>query len=167
MKMIPDKESLTVEFKSDRKKLHDGSLIEAVAGMTNSRGGCIYLGVEDDGEITGVHPAHRNPDSVNGLISSRTVPSLTVRSQLINENNLDILQINVPQSTEIIATSNGRTLRRVLKPDGTPENIPMYPYQALSRLSGFREFDYSALLLEQCTVTDLDSNQILRLRCMI
>ena len=53
-RMIPEKESLTVEFKSDRKKLSDDVLIDAVVAFANTEGGDIYLGVEDDGSITGM-----------------------------------------------------------------------------------------------------------------
>jgi len=49
---IPSKESLKVEFKSDRKKLSDRDLIEAVVCLANTQGGQIYLGVENDGTST-------------------------------------------------------------------------------------------------------------------
>ena len=49
MTTIPTQESLTCEFKSDRKCLPDRELIEAVVCMANGEGGEIYLGVEDDG----------------------------------------------------------------------------------------------------------------------
>ena len=55
MRTIPNKETLTIEFKSDLKKLGDAELIEAIVGMTNTSGGNLYLGVEDNGELTGVH----------------------------------------------------------------------------------------------------------------
>lgn len=45
-------ESLTVEFKSDRKCLPDRELVEALAAMANSQGGVLLLGVEDDGTVT-------------------------------------------------------------------------------------------------------------------
>jgi hypothetical protein len=57
---IPKRESLTVEFKSDRNRLNDRDLIAAVVCLANTDGGDIYLGVEDDGTITGLHPAHQN-----------------------------------------------------------------------------------------------------------
>ena len=49
MSDIPEKESLTVEFKSDLKKYPDSEIINAVIGMANTSGGTLYLGVEDDG----------------------------------------------------------------------------------------------------------------------
>ena len=46
------RETLTVEFKSDRKRLPDSDLIDAVVAFANTEGGELYVGVEDDGEIT-------------------------------------------------------------------------------------------------------------------
>ena len=54
--MIPQEETLEIEFKSDEKKLHDNELIDAVVAFANTNGGDLYLGVEDDGRITGLHP---------------------------------------------------------------------------------------------------------------
>ena len=55
---LPPSESLTVEFKSDRKRLPDGELVEAIVGLANTEGGELWLGVEDDGTPTGLHPEH-------------------------------------------------------------------------------------------------------------
>ena len=38
MRTIPEKETLTIDFKSDLKKLNDHDLIEAVIGMANTDG---------------------------------------------------------------------------------------------------------------------------------
>ena len=60
-RIIPSSESLTVEFKSDLKKYPDSDIFEAVVAFANTEGGSLYLGVEDNGQITGVHPSHKNP----------------------------------------------------------------------------------------------------------
>lgn len=46
---IPEKETLEIEFKSDLVRLSDSDLIDAVVAFANTRGGDLYLGVEDDG----------------------------------------------------------------------------------------------------------------------
>jgi hypothetical protein len=46
---LPPAESLTVEFKSDRKRLSDNELVEAIVCLANAEGGELWLGVEDDG----------------------------------------------------------------------------------------------------------------------
>ena len=56
--VIPGNETLTVEFKSDRKRLPDTELVEAVVCLANAEGGELWLGVEDDGTPTGLHPDH-------------------------------------------------------------------------------------------------------------
>jgi len=56
MRQIPEKESLTSEFKSDRNRLPDLELVTAAVCLANTDGGEIYLGVEDDRTITGLHP---------------------------------------------------------------------------------------------------------------
>jgi ATP-dependent DNA helicase RecG len=57
-------ETLTYEFKSDRKPLPDKDLISAVVALANTEGGELYLGVEDDGTVSGLHPNHEAARSV-------------------------------------------------------------------------------------------------------
>ena len=167
MRTIPDKESLTIEFKSDLKKLSDNDLIEAIVGMTNTDGGTLYLGVEDNGDITGVHKQHADEIGVVALVANKTVPSVAIRAELITEEQNDILKIEIPISRTIVASSDGKILRRRLKIDGTPKNIPMYPYEMNTRLSELSLLDFSAQVMKDTTVDDLDPNERLRLRNII
>ena len=43
--MIPEKESLIIEFKSDLKRYPDKDMVEEVVGMANTEGGTLYLGI--------------------------------------------------------------------------------------------------------------------------
>ena len=67
MRTIPKAESLDIEFKSDLKCYPDHDLIEEIVGMTNTSGGFLFLGVEDDGSITGVHKKHKDPIGVTAV----------------------------------------------------------------------------------------------------
>lgn len=51
---LPPRETLTVEFKSDLKRLPDHVLIEAIVCLANADGGELWLGVEDVGTATGL-----------------------------------------------------------------------------------------------------------------
>ena len=135
MRTVPFKEDLTVEFKSDRKKYSDTLLIEEIVGMANTKGGELYLGVEDNGEITGLHKDHEDLNGLRALVANMTVPSLSIRAEILFEEDKKILKIEIPMSKSITATSSGKILRRRLKADGSPENIPMYPYEINTRLS--------------------------------
>ncbi len=167
MRTIPEKETLETEFKSDLKCYPDHDLIEEIVGMANTEGGVLYLGVEDDGAITGVHNKHKDAIGVTALIANSTVPPIAVRAEVVNEEDIDVLMIEVPKSRAIVATSSGKILRRKLKLDGMPEVVPMYPYEILSRLTEFGTLDFSAQPLVGATLDDLDPNQRIRLRHII
>lgn len=167
MRIIPKKETLTIEFKSDIDCLDEKELVSEIVGMTNTEGGVLYLGVEDNGDITGVHKKHKDPNGAMALIANKTVPSLSVRAEIIEEEGIEVLQIQIPMSKTIIATSDGKIQRRRLKPDGSPENVPMYPYEIPGRLSGLSQLDYSAQILLGATMDDLDENERDRLRNII
>lgn len=164
MKSIPKKETLTVEFKSDLRKLGDSELIDAVVAMANTDGGTLYLGVEDDGKVSGVNKIHADATGVVALIANRTVPSVSVRAEIITENNKDVLKIEIYRSRAIVASSDGRILRRRLKLDGSPENVPMYPFEITTRLSDLSQLDFSAQIISDATIDDLDPNERIRLR---
>ncbi len=82
---IPLRETLTVEFKSDIKKYSDADLFEDVVAFANTNGGDLYLGVEDDGTITGVHKDHSNPITLSAYIANNTVPPISARTEILEE----------------------------------------------------------------------------------
>lgn len=164
---IPFKETLTIEFKSDKKKYKDTDLFEDVVAFANTNGGDLYLGVEDDGEITGVHKDHSNPITLSAFIANNTVPPVSTRVEIIEEE-FPVLKISVPKSYGgIVATRSGKILRRRLKTDETPENIPMYPTEVATRLSDLRLLDYSAMVVLDASIEDFDLSEIERLRRII
>ena len=167
MRTIPEKETLTIEFKSDREGYSDNDLVDEIVGMTNTRGGDLYLGVEDDGEITGTSQKRMDPIGAVALIANKTIPSLSTRAEIIEENGLAVLKIEIPMSRTIIATTDGRILKRRLKADGTPENVPLYPYEIPGRLSELNLLDYSAQVIPDSSIEDLDPNERVRLRNII
>lgn len=164
---IPTKETLTVEFKSDIKKYGDADLFEDVVAFANTDGGDLYLGVEDDGTITGVHKEHSNPITLSAYIANNTVPPISTRTEIIEEE-YPVLKISVPKSYGgIAATRSGKMLRRRIKGDNTPENVPMYPTEIATRLSDLRLLDYSAMMVFDGAPSDIDPLEIERLRKII
>ena len=77
-------ESLTIEFKSDRKKLQDDEIIEAVVAFANTEGGDLFLGVEDNGDISGLHKEHRDTTRLAAFIANKTVPPMPVLTELMD-----------------------------------------------------------------------------------
>lgn len=165
--MLPKRETLTVEFKSDRKKLSDAEIFEAVVAFANTEGGDLYLGIEDDGEVTGVHKLHESVTTVSAFIANNTMPPVSVRAEII-EDKYPVLKISVPKSySGIVATISGKTIHRRLKADGEPENVALYPSMFATRLSDLRLLDYSAMPLLQSNIKDFDPLEVERLKRLI
>jgi len=167
MRLIPLKESLTVEFKSDLQKFPDNEIFEAVIAFANTEGGELYLGVEDSGDITGVNNAHKNPISLSAYVANNTIPPVSIRAEII-EDICPVLKISVPKSYGgIVASLSGKVLHRRLKADGTPENVPMYPAEFATRLSDLRMLDYSAMPVLEASIDDFDKLEVERLKKLI
>jgi predicted HTH transcriptional regulator len=167
MRTIPERESLMVEFKSDLRRLPDGELVATVVCLANTVGGEIYLGVEDDGRVTGLHPEHQNVSGLSALIANRTNPPLSVRVSALVEAGLTIARIEVPRSTRLVATSDGLMQRRRLQADGTPQCVPFYPHEFASRQSDLCTLDYAALPVTDAIEADFDPLERERLRQLI
>lgn len=161
------RENMTVEFKSDLKKLSDDVIIESVVAFANTDGGKFFLGVEDNGDITGLHPSHKDPSKLAAFIANKTIPPVAVQTELMDADDVKYLIVTVPKYTAIVAASNGKVLRRRIKLDGEPENIPMYPYEMNTRLSSLRMLDYSAQPVPEAVYSDLDPVEREHLRNII
>ncbi len=165
--MLPKKESLTVEFKSDKKGLSDADIFDSIVAFANTDGGDLYLGIEDSGEVTGVHNKHKNPTTVAAFVANNTVPPVAVRAEII-EDIYPVLKISVPKSySGIVATISGKIQHRRMKANGTPENVPMYPNEFATRLSDLRMLDYSAMPLLESSIDDFDLLEVEHLRKVI
>ena len=162
--LLPPAETLIVEFKSDRTRLSDNELVEALVCLANTDGGELWLGVEDDGTPTGLHVAHQNLAGLPGMVAAKTSPSLAVTVHVLELSNISVAQIVVPKSSTEVATTAGMYLRRRLKQDGTPECTPMLPHDRSSRAGRFGLADVSAQAVGGATLADFDPLERERLR---
>ena len=168
MRSIPEKESFTVEFLSDREKLSDSKLLDEVVGLANTFGGNIYVGIEDDGEITGVHKEHNDSTVIKSLIENKTEPTICVQTQIVEVENtkgtLPVLAITVPLARAGVVSVDGRIMGRCLKLDGSPETVQLSPEQISIRLGELKTLDYSEKLLADASDEDSDALEISRLK---
>ena len=162
--LLPPAESLTVEFKSDRRRLSDADLVEALVCLANTEGGELWLGVEDDGQVTGLHADHALLLGLTGMVAARTSPSLQVDVESVDIDGVRVARIRVPKANSEVATQAGVYVRRRIKHDGTPECVPMLPHERISRASSFGLVDVSAQPVAGCTLADFDPLERERLR---
>ncbi len=161
---LPAAESLTVEFKSDRKRLPDDELVQALVCLANSEGGELWLGVEDDGTPTGLHPAHQSLDGLPALVAARTSPPLVVTVDALTVAGQPVARIVVGKAASEVATTAGVYVRRRLRHDGTPECVPLLPHERHSRAARFGLQDASAQAVAGACLDDLDPLERERLR---
>jgi len=144
---IPERESLTVEFKSDRDRLNDRDLIAAVVCLANTEGGELYVGVEDDGTVTGLHAAHGNVTGLTAMIASSTVPPLSVRVEALDVEGRRVAKVVVPKfyRTPLLKTFerveeqfNARVVEQEIEVDLFRVPIPNYDHVALCHCPSFR-----------------------------
>lgn len=166
--MLPKMESLKVEFKSElHRPQTDDEIVDNVVALANTQGGILYLGVEDDGSVTGVDKRHRNVNGLAAFIFNKTVPQQSVRVTLLHEDDKPVVGIEVDNSAQIVSTSQGKTLQRRLKADGTPEVVPLFVSQFISRLSQQRSYDFSAQPAPESRLSDLNPESRDKLRASI
>ena len=161
---LPTRESLTVEFKSDRRRLPDTDLVETVVCLANAEGGELWLGVEGDGRPTGLHIEHQQLAGLAGLVAARTSPSLAVTVTKVALGGVAVAHIAVPKAQSEVATTAGVYLRRRMRHDGTPECVAMLPHDRASRAAHFGLVDASAQPVAHATLADLDPLERERLR---
>jgi len=170
--LIDAGESLDVEFKSEeRKPLSDDELIEAVVCLANRSSNApawLLIGVEDDGRVTGARPRHESgrtdPARLTALIANRTRPSLTPRVDLVSLQGKEVIAIEVPSAHTPVGTTSGKYLRRALGGDGKPCCVPMFFHEMHARQADRGAEDYSALILPEATMDDLDPLEFERFR---
>ena len=164
LELIKKGESLTVEFKSDAKRLPDRDLIAAIVALANTEGGILVLGVEDNGLVTGLNSEHLNLNGLGALIANKTIPSLSVRIDSIKTDNFSIACIWVPKSRHLISTSEGILLHRRLMINGRPEAVPFYSHEFVQRQSGLGLIDPSAIPINGIALDELNPLERHRIR---
>ncbi len=164
MDIISKGETLKVEFKSDLKQLSDRELVATVMNLSNSEGGDLLLGVEDDGSITGLHPNHLNTMGIIALIANKTNPSVSVKIETYDIGDKKVARIHVPKSRQLVSTSEGLLQRRRLMANGKPEAVPFYPHEFIQRQSALGLIDPSAMPIMELTIKDLNPLERHRIR---
>ena len=170
--LISQGESLNIEFKGEhRKLLSDHDLLEAVVCMANrpdDKACYLFIGVEDDGRITGARPRHEagktDPVRLQALIANRTRPSISIRVMVLELSNIPVIVIEIPRSRSPVATSEGKFLRRALGGDGKPACIPYLFHEMQAHQADRGVLDYSALVVPGVSWNDLDPLEFDRFR---
>jgi ATP-dependent DNA helicase RecG len=102
--LISHGENLTVEFKECRNKLNR-DVYESICAFLNINGGHLFLGIKDNGKLTGIDPdavSQIKKDLVTGLNNPNKInpPVYLVPEEIIIDNRI-IIYLNVPESSQV------------------------------------------------------------------
>jgi ATP-dependent DNA helicase RecG len=100
------RESEIIEFK---REWTDRAL-EDLAAFANTRGGALYIGVEEDGRAVGANVGDAEIQRLANLITSRLGITPSIRVETVAEKPMLVIQVGM---TPGIVPCNGRYLRRV------------------------------------------------------
>ena len=154
-------ENLTVEFKTwihakDMRERISLAVDELVA-FANAKGGMVYMGVEDDGTVTGCN--RYDAQKIMESIYDRTRPSLFTEIEVIHYEGKDVLAIKVERDGTTYATSDGRCLKRLGK-----NSKPYYPDEMSNKYASIQSPDFSGQIMADSTVEDINALEIYNLK---
>lgn len=155
-------ESINTEFKSwnkvsDMKKRINLAVDELIA-FANNKGGTLYFGVEDNGEVTGCD-GNYDLQNIIESIYEKTRPSIFVDPEEIEYNGKKVIALTVASDGITHATTDGRCLKRLGK-----NSKPFYPDEMSNRYSEIQSFDFSGRILSDSTEDDINKLEVYKLK---
>ena len=155
-------ESINTEFKSwnkvsDMKKRINLAVDELIA-FANNKGGTLYFGVEDNGEVTGCD-GNYDLQNIIESIYEKTRPSIFVDPEEIEYNGKKVIALTVASDGITHATTDGRCLKRLGK-----NSKPFYPGEMSNRYSGIQSSDFSGRILSDSTEDDINKLEVYKLK---
>ena len=163
--LLTEGETFTVEFKGG--SINDSELVEAVACLANGSGGTLLVGVDDAGAVVGATPRHgkeTDPRRVEALIANKTEPAVLATCTVDKVDSRDVLIVTVPTAENVVATSDGRYVRRAIDIRGRPQCLPMRPHEVVARAGSVGAQDYSRVAVPGLTLDDLSATEFERFR---
>jgi ATP-dependent DNA helicase RecG len=125
-----------------------------LVAFANADGGELLVGVEDDGEITGIAKA----DYADGLLTApgthvhRDTPLPTTRTAKVELNGKVVVYFSIPKGTEYVyLTSDGRCLQRRDR-----ESVPIPSESIVLARSERTSREYDRAFVDGASVDDLD-----------
>lgn len=154
-------EGLNVEFKSWIKaksmKERIDLVIKELIAFANAKGGTVFLGVEDNGEVTGC--TDYDCQNILERIYDKTIPSMYTEIEEILYHDMIILAITVERDGTIYATTSGSVYKRLGK-----NSKPYYPEQISHLYSIEQGSDFSAKILKDSSEEDINLLEVYNLK---
>ena len=149
--IITKGETTTVEFKSwikaDSMKERINLAVPELIAFANSKGGTVYLGIEDNGDVTGCFGKY-DLQNICESIYDKTRPPMFTDIEELEYQGKKIIAISVMPDGNTYATTDGRCLKRLGK-----NSKPYYPDEMSHIYSTSQTPDFSSQIIAESTFT--------------
>jgi ATP-dependent DNA helicase RecG len=148
-------EGQTLERKSAR--IHPRDLATTLVAFANADGGRLWIGVEDNGTLTGLDPI-ADREQVERLLRAAyefCTPSVQIEYRLVPFGGRHILVVDVPVSSRVHNHTNGRVYLRVLDRDQ-----PLTADETLRVAFAKGQASYEVQPLRGTTLEDIDQELV-------
>ena len=113
LKLIKQRETEGIELKSSLSKPEE--IVEAVSGLSNTKGGKILIGVSNTGRILGIKIGEDTVERLTNKIVQNTDPKVQPRISIQEIDKKKIIVIDVKESMDKLVLAFGRPYKRVGK----------------------------------------------------
>lgn len=152
--IIAQGETITVEFKSwikaNSMKDRINLVVSELIAFANSKGGTVYLGIEDNGDVTGCS-GNYDLQNICESIYEKTRPPMFTDIEEIDYQGKKVIAISVASDGNTYVTSDGRCLRRLGK-----NSKPYYPDEMSHIYSVAQTLDFSSQIIAESSVDDIN-----------
>lgn len=147
-------ESIDIEFKSWIKahnmKERISLAVDELIAFANCKGGTVYLGVEDNYDVTGCTGKY-DLQAISESIYDKTRPPMFTEIEEIEYEGKKVIAISVEADGKTYATTDGRCLKRLGK-----NSKPYYPDEMSHIYSAYHSNDFSSQIIAESSVDDIN-----------
>lgn len=143
-------------FERKSARIPDHHLAQTISAFANASGGVIAVGIENDGEITGVDPVRENRLRQLPTDFLRTIPEITIELvEVENGERIFLFHVAMAPNEVIKLKSNGDAYLRI---GDSSRKLNAEQLVELEYSKGIRS--YESQILADATLEELDSNLI-------
>ena len=144
-------EGLKVEFKTT----FNTEAIETLAAFVNAKGGAVYIGIKDNGEIVGVQLGKESTQQWINEIKSKTEPSIIPDVETIEVEGKQIVVLSVTEFPVKPVAMQGKYYKRVDK-----SNHLLSVSEISDLYMQTMQYSWDAYFSIDCSIDDLDFSKV-------
>ena len=151
MPAIPQSEGLKVEFKTT----FNSETVETLVAFVNAKGGAVYVGVKDNGEIVGVQLGKESTQQWANEIKSKTEPSIIPDIETIEIEGKQIVVLSVTEFPVKPIAMQGKYYKRIDK-----SNHLLSVSEISDLYMQTMQYSWDAYFSRDYSINDLDFNKV-------